>query len=251
MTQRLGVPPALDTVAVRAPNPWLHIPGVVTSPQTGLTNQTVGTTSPPPTEQQTRNLRAGQASSSAGPYLTGTAQQTEPPATTWPHRAHPPLCNKAGSRWGKAPLQCHCWAWGPWLRSAPQGSYSTLNSARCSDGSFLTTTEGQPTLCAYWRPGLTNGHEKGFFKGAIHNIFSIKEEGTHELTVFMVTCFPSLDTEAVHFVGSLDVYGPIHDNQDHVRLLSILHQEDRSHRHPEMNREEAPDDDEHTPTSPA
>jgi hypothetical protein len=93
--------------------------------------------------------------------------------------------------------------------------------------------------------------KNGFFKGIIHNIFGIKEEGAGKLKVFMVNCFPYLDTEAAHFVGSLDVFGPIHNDQDHLRLLTILHQEHRSHRHPAVNCEEAPDDEEHTPTSPA
>jgi hypothetical protein len=67
----------------------------------------------------------------------------------------------------------------------------------------------------------------------------------------MVNCFPFLDTEMVHFVSSLDVFGPIYKDQDHLRLLSILHQEHRVHQHPAVGREEDPDDDEHTPTSPA
>jgi hypothetical protein len=227
MTQRLGVPPPVEPNPVTVPNPWLYIPGLVMVPQVA----TSYTMAEARTVHQPATYGIDPVSTNAGPYPTDTIQEAETEPTTWPHRPHPPLCNRAGSRWGKPPLQCHCWAWGPWLRSAPQGSYEVLTSARCSDGTLLTTTEGQPTLCAYWKPGITNAHENGFFKGVIHNIFGIKEEGAGKLKVFMVNCLPYIDTEAVHFVGSLDILGPIHNDQDHLRLLTILHQEHKSHRH--------------------
>jgi hypothetical protein len=75
------------------------------------------------------------------------------------NRAHPPICNRAGSQRGEAPLPCHCYQWPAWLREAPPGTIIQVKDFRSQDGTTITVTEGKPTPCSFWRPDLVNPEE--------------------------------------------------------------------------------------------
>jgi hypothetical protein len=113
MIQKLGIPPALDPTSVTVPNPWLHIPGLVTTTQIATTSH--GGTSTRALTQQPPVEASDQGGASSGPDYPISAVlhagETEPTTGLLSgagYRPHPPLCNRAGSRWGKAPFQCHC-----------------------------------------------------------------------------------------------------------------------------------------------
>jgi hypothetical protein len=115
------------------------------------------------------------------------------------------------------------------------------------DGSCISTADGQPTLCAYWKPRHGSSNEYGFSRGIAHHILGLKQVGGDYTVAIAVTSYPYLDTEAIHYVSNLDVFGPIYSDQDHIRLLTILHQEDRSHRSPPTSAAETPDEPQLTP----
>jgi hypothetical protein len=59
-----------------------------------------------------------------------------------------------------------------------------LNTIRCDDGTSITKVAGQITTCSYWRRGLKNGKERGYYNGVVHHMLKVnKADGTSVIIV--------------------------------------------------------------------
>jgi hypothetical protein len=47
--------------------------------------------------------------------------------------------------------------------------------------------QGQTTTCSYWRPGLNNGRELGYYNGVVHHMFRVnKSNGTSVVIIALI-----------------------------------------------------------------
>jgi hypothetical protein len=59
-----------------------------------------------------------------------------------------------------------------------------LNAIRCDDNTTINRVPGQVTTCSYWRPGLKNGRERGYYNGVVHHMLKIhKADGSFVIVV--------------------------------------------------------------------
>lgn len=92
---------------------------------------------------------------------------------------HPPICNRTGSPWGQPPMPCSCNVRPAWLQKAPPAATTLLTSVRCHDDTHITREQSVTTVCSYWRPGLKDGKERGYYNGVVHHMFRVnRADGT-------------------------------------------------------------------------
>jgi hypothetical protein len=59
-----------------------------------------------------------------------------------------------------------------------------VNVIRCDDNTTINKLAGQVTTCSYWRPGVKNGKERGYYNGVVHHMFKIhKADGSFVIIV--------------------------------------------------------------------